>query len=113
MARITKVNYHNLHITADKFTENTDKLREIVDNLTKLDERLSSCWHGYDADTYINRNEILINNLTRKREYLDGWSSYLGKCSNRYSDTVNENTTSVKNANNNILEEDPNVTNQF
>lgn len=108
MAKMTKVNYNNLHLTADKFTENTEKLQEIVDNLNNLNEQLGSSWQGYDADTFINRNDVIINNLTRKKEYLDGWSSYLGKCSTRYSETVKENTSSVNNFNNTVLEEEAN-----
>ena len=38
MAKITKVNYNNLQLTADKFTENTEKLQEIVDNLNNLND---------------------------------------------------------------------------
>ena len=97
MGRTISVNWAELKKSSDKFQEESNEIKDIMNQFNSNFNQIKQCWTGVDADNFVKNCTEVTRLLKLESLYLDVWSEFLSKSSNRYNGNVEDGLSRMNN----------------
>lgn len=96
MSRVIDINWAGLSQVGNSFLDQSNEVNNICDKINKTISELHECWNGVDCDNFITNSKTLIYSLKKEKTYIEEWSLFLTKTSQKYGDNFEEALSRIK-----------------